>query len=116
EEDIIGIGSGLDHVEVTESLTPQVFAALETHVNNWLTLRFGANKGAFSHVKAEDKTTGETINLSYSNFSMNIGTGVKVGQLQLGGVRANTCRQTRGWIGGGQAGQSFPKVTATYPF
>ena len=36
-----------------------------------------------------DKTTGETINLSYSNFSMNIGTGVKVGQLQLDAVLAN---------------------------
>lgn len=116
EEDIIGIGSGLDHVTVTESLTPQVFAALETHVNNWLTLRFGANKGAFSHVKAEDKTTGETINLSYSNFSMNIGTGVKVGQLQLDAVLANNFPQTLGWIGSGQAGQYFPKVTATYPF
>jgi hypothetical protein len=121
EEDLFGLAGaaglvGTDHVEITESLMPQVFAALESHVNNWLTLRFGANKGAFQHVKVDDKTTGETENLSLATFAMHIGAGVKVGQLQLDAVLANNFPQTMGWVGSGIPGTYFPKVTATYPF
>ncbi|MGH7742263.1 MAG: hypothetical protein ACRENS_09605, partial [Candidatus Eiseniibacteriota bacterium] len=47
EEDLFGLVGANNHAVITESLMPQLFAALETHVNNWLTLRFGANKGAF---------------------------------------------------------------------
>jgi len=114
---ITGMAPG-DHVVLTESLMPQLFAALETHVNNWLTLRFGANKGAFQHIKVEDKTPGatETQNLSFSSFAMNIGAGVKVGQLQLDAVLANNFPQNMGWLGSGVAQTYFPKVTATYPF
>ena len=120
-EDLFGLAGaagmvGTDHIEVTESLMPQVFAALESHVNNWLTLRFGANKGAFQHVKVDDKTTGETQNLSFSSFDMHIGAGVKLGQLQLDAVLANNFPQNLGWLGSGLAQTYFPKVTATYPF
>jgi hypothetical protein len=120
-EDLFGLmaAAGLppaDHATITETLSPQVFGALETHINNWLTLRFGANKGAFQHVKLEDKVTGETQNLSLSSFNMNIGAGVKLGQLQLDAVLANNFAQNLGWVGSGIAGSYFPKVTASYAF
>src|SRR5262249_18465029 len=58
QENLFGLGIAGnpafdDTLEITESFTPQVFAALETHVNSWLTLRFGANKGAFEKLKVE---------------------------------------------------------------
>jgi len=116
EEDVLG--TGFDHGEITESLMPQVFAALETHVNSWLTLRFGANKGAFYKVKQEDDDTPAEVEATASPFNMNIGAGVKLGTLQLDAILANNFPQTLGWVGSGvaNAGGYFPKVTATYTF
>ena len=111
-----GVG---DTLKTTETLSPQVFAALETHVNNWLTLRFGANKGAYSKVKVEDLgISGEEINLNRSAFNMNLGAGVKLGTLQLDTVLNNAFPQTLGgWFSNLPGGFiSFPKVTATYAF
>jgi len=123
QEDLFGLAAAagmgaFDNIHATESLFPQIFAALETHVNSWLTLRFGANKGAFQSVKIEDKTAGatETQTLSFSSFQMHIGAGVKVGQLQLDAVLADNLPQNMGWLGSGIAQSYFPKVTATYPF
>ncbi len=101
--------------KATESLAPEVFAALETHVNNWLTLRFGARKGAYDKVKFEP-TGGGNTEITSSPFQMNIGAGVKLGTLQLDAILANNFPQTLGWLGSGQAGTYFPKVTATYSF
>ncbi len=121
QEDLFDLqdNSGLasDTLKATETIMPQVFAALETHINSWLTLRFGAQKGAFHKVKLESKGyTKETQTMSFSSFNMNIGAGVKLGQLQLDAILANNFPQTLGWLGSGQVGTYFPKVTATYPF
>jgi len=116
EEDVFGLGIG-DDVEVTETLAPQVFAALETHVNNWLTLRFGANKGAFETLEAKDRTTDEDIDVSLSSFTMMLGAGVKLGTLQLDAVLNDSFPQTLGGFWSQASNYiSFPKVTATYAF
>jgi len=69
-EDLFGIAGGLgtasDSLDITETITPNVFMALETNVNNWLTLRMGANKGAFSTIKAEDRSRSETQKFNQS--------------------------------------------------
>jgi hypothetical protein len=114
EEDALGVG--FDNGTLTESMMPQVFAALETHVNSWLTLRFGASKGAFYRIKAEDNDTPSEVEITASPFSMNIGAGVKLGTLQLDAILADNFPQTLGWIGSGQPGTYFPKVSATYAF
>ena len=114
--DVFGVGLP-DTAKVTERILPQLFAALETHVNHWLTLRFGANKGAFQKVKVDDETAGGgTAELTFASFNMNIGAGVKVGSLQLDEILSNDFPQNMGWIGSGIAKSYFPKVTATYPF
>src|SRR5207249_4595966 len=41
EKDDFGPASATDAFKETETFAPQVFAALETHVNSWLTVRFG---------------------------------------------------------------------------
>ena len=116
EEDLFGLVGANQHAVITESLMPQLFAALETHVNNWLTLRFGANKGAFQNLKIENKITGETTKQALSSFTMNLGAGVKVGSLQFDALVAPNFFQNLGWVGSGVAGSYFPKVTATYAF
>ena len=121
EQDVFGLAvpAGFDpNSKITETLAPQVFAALETHVNRWLTLRFGANQGAYSHLKFENQGTApaHTLEITHSAFHMNLGAGVKVGTLQLDAVLANNFAQTLGWVGSGIANTYFPKVTATYAF
>jgi hypothetical protein len=127
QEDVLGIaaaaaGLGIvglgDTLTVTESLTPQVFAALETHVNNWLTLRFGANKGMFQKIKVEDQGRQRTVEANFADFNMNLGAGVKLGTLQLDAVLNNLFPQTLGGFFSNDPGGfiSFPKVTATYAF
>lgn len=101
--------------KATETIAPEVFSSLETHVNNWLTLRFGARKGAYDKVKAEP-TGGGNAEITSSPFTMNIGAGVKLGTLQLDAILNTAFPQTLGWLGSGIAGVYFPKVTATYSF
>lgn len=111
---------GAANTDITETMSPRVFAALETHVNSWLTVRTGASKGALAKVKTEPQTPGgTTTQTTSSTFDMNIGCGVKLGTLQLDAVLAdNSFQFANGLLGGANPspGGFFPKVTATYSF
>jgi hypothetical protein len=112
----VGTGANTD---ITESMFPRMFAALETHVNPWLTLRMGASKGAFQKIKFEPRAANSTTEeITTTSFDMNIGAGVKLGTLQLDAVLAdNTFQFSNGLLGGTTpTGGFFPKVTATYSF
>jgi hypothetical protein len=106
--------------KASEIIAPEVFAALETHINNWLTLRFGANKGAYRKTKVEPASPptgpGGTEEITDSPFDMQIGAGVKLSTLQLDAILDTFFPQTMGWLGSGIARVYFPKVTATYAF
>ena len=103
--------------EETETYAPQVFAALETHVNSWLTLRFGANKGAWYSIEDQDSTVPNNIKFKGSDFNMHLGAGVKVGNLQLDAILADDFPNNLPYfISGNQTSDMFTKVTATYPF
>jgi len=113
----------VDNKEITENLAPLLFAALETHVNSWLTLRFGANKAAFSKTKGDPRVATDTkIETTSTSFDMSLGAGVKVGTLQFDAVVADDFYSNLGWLGSGNSssttgnGGYFPKVTATYSF
>lgn len=115
QEDLYGLGFG-DTLELTESFMPQMFAALETHVNSWLTLRFGANKGAYEKVKIE-LPNGDNLELRASSFSMNLGAGLKFGNLHLDAVLDDRFpNRLPYFISGDTTTDMFAKVTATYPF
>jgi hypothetical protein len=126
EYDIFGLSSSFglsDDLEITETLTPIVFMALETHVSNAVTLRFGAQKGAVENIELKDRsaapspTADEKITITQASFEMSLGAGVKVGALQLDAELNNAFPHTLGGFFS-QASNfiSFPKVTATYPF
>ncbi len=115
EADIFGFG--FDNGDITETFTPQVFAALETHVNNWLTLRFGGNKGAWHNIEVNDKSTPGSFTIHDSPFSMSLGAGVKVGSLQLDAIMNDAFPHNGlNFISGNTTSPLFPKVTATYSF
>lgn len=115
QEDLFGLGFG-DTLEVTESFTPQLFAALETHVNSWLTLRFGANKGAWEKLKIEG-TGGDVLEFTNSSFNMNLGAGLKFGNLQLDAILDDRFpNRLPYFISGDSTSDMFAKVTATYPW
>jgi hypothetical protein len=108
-----------EKIKDTESIMPTLFAALETHVNSWLTLRFGGRKGVFYSTKHENNavtpTTEEKIN--NSPFQFFTGAGVKLGTLQFDATLAQDFFQTPSNYALGNASVPlFPKVTATYTF
>ncbi|NOT32544.1 MAG: hypothetical protein HOP12_00050 [Candidatus Eisenbacteria bacterium] len=112
-----GFGSGADPGTIQETIYPQVFAALETHVNNWLTLRFGANKGVFRAVEVDDSATPANYTVHNSPFSMALGAGVKVGNLQLDGVLNDNFAHNGLFFFSGVSQEAVAsRITATYAF
>ena len=127
QRDVFGLSTvpGLfvgDNSEITETLAPQLFAALETHVNSWLTLRFGANKGAFEKVKITNNDPAPVNppikqEITLSTFHMNLGAGLKFGNLQLDAVLDNQFpNHLPYFISGDVTSNTFTKVTASYPW
>jgi len=117
DTDAFGLGlltvSGLPVDKAEESIYPQIFAALETHVNPWLTVRFGATNDAFVQQKftgpaGEEKDT-------FSRFDMQLGCGVKLGGLQFDAIMDPDFYNRITNVGSDSA-PGFGKVTATYAF
>ncbi len=101
---------------ITESITPQFFAALETHVNSWLTLRMGANKGVFYSQKLVTAGT-EVQKASGSPFQMSLGAGLKLSTLQVDATLSQQFPHNMPYfISGESTANMFPKVSATYAF
>jgi hypothetical protein len=115
QRDVFGLG--FTRGTVTETFTPEIFAALETHVNPWLTLRFGADKGAWHSVKEDDTATPLNHRWENSPFFMTLGAGIKLGTLQLDAVLNDHIAQNGLYLLSGSANTPLAsKVTATYAF
>lgn len=130
---VVGNKEKADPNEYTETIMPNLFMALETHLNSWLTFRAGAQQSVFESYK--EKTTGNTTTEKYSYFSFNMGTTVKLGNVQFDAVLDpaffnNPFAQLTGgtnvafgqyyYYGGDRAaggpnyGTVFPQVSLTY--
>jgi len=108
---------GLSDYKYEDSYMPTLFAALETHVNSWLTLRFGAMQGAFYTEKTTNNITKNVTKDHYSWFNMMLGAGVKLGTLQLDAtLDPDFVHNGPYLISGESTSTMFPKVTATYTF
>jgi hypothetical protein len=99
-----------------ETFYPNVFAGLETHVNNWLTVRFGARNAALYSLRTETGAT--TTTDKHHVFNFNMGAGVKLGSLMLDatldqGFWNNPVSSVWNSSGGPDP---FPHVSATYSF
>lgn len=110
--------------EYNDTYVPVLFAALETRVNPWLTLRFGAQQGAFYSWEYKNNDTdyyGDAYTGSekyhHSWFSMNLGAGVKLGTLMLDAtLNEDFVHNGPYLISGESTSYLFPKVSATYTF
>ena len=120
-----------DGGEETETFMPNVFLALETHLNPWLTFRAGAQNAMF--YSFTDKFTGGEDKYKEHFFTFNLGTTVKMGNLVFDATLdpaflQNPFAQLMGGTNafyygaygpsdrptGGPAGFVFPQVSATY--
>lgn len=104
--------------KMEESIYPQLFAALETHVNPWLTLRFGANQDVMAKIKGDPITVSPSTpnqTVSFSRFQMELGCGVKVGGLQFDAIMEPDFYNEISHFGALNAPE-FVKVTGTYAF
>lgn len=109
------VGAGAKN-ELTETFYPNAFMALETHVNSWLTLRFGAQNAVLYSVKLETGATTTTIKTHA--FTYNMGAGVKVGSCMLDATLAPGFwnNPVAGVWNNGLGTDPFPRVSATYSF
>jgi hypothetical protein len=83
----VGNKEKMDTDEYTESLMPNIFMALETHLNSWLTFRAGAQQSVFATYKHKDSSVGGvTTSSKGSDFSFAMGTTVKLGNVQFDAV------------------------------
>lgn len=121
-------------VTTTTTTMPAIFAALEMHVNPWLTLRLGAKQGVFCSTKTENAAgttythdvTGQHVPTSslptettrqYSPFTMEVGAGFKFGTLQVDAtLNPDFVHNGPYLISGETTSGMFPKVSATYTF
>lgn len=103
--------------KVEETILPQVFAALETHVNPWLTLRFGAQNDANVVWKWTPfaGSGAPTEKDTFADYTMSLGMGVKVGGLQFDAIADDNFYNNITHLGADNA-PGFGKVTATYAF
>lgn len=70
----------------TETFMPNVFMALETHINPWLTFRAGAQSAMFYSYKDETTNPSSEYTEKANYFNFNLGTTVKLGNLTLDAV------------------------------
>lgn len=103
---------------LSETYYPNVFMALETHTNSWLTLRFGAQNAMMYSVKNETGAPTVTQTLKLHAFSFNLGATAKVGSLAFDAVlQPNFYNNPVGaTFNNGLGNNPFTRVSATYSF
>jgi len=114
-EETIGTGA---KDESNETFYPNAFAGIETHVNSWLTLRFGAQNAVLYSIKNEQGNPTVTQTVKQHVFSYNMGAGVKLSSLMLDATLAPGFwnNPVSGVWNNGLGGAPFPRVSATYSF
>ncbi len=102
---------------ISETFYPNVFMALETHVNSWLTLRFGAQNALMYSIKLEGTGASDPTTVKTHTFSYDMGAGVKLGSLQMDAtLQPNFWSNPIANSWNNPGGQPFGRVSATYSF
>jgi len=111
------VGAGAKN-ETNETFYPNAFAGIETHVNSWLTLRFGAQNAVLYSIKNEAGNPTVTQTVKQHVFSYNMGAGVKLSSLMLDATLAPGFwnNPVSGVWNNGLGVAPFPRVSATYSF
>ncbi|HEY6196493.1 MAG TPA: hypothetical protein VI504_15785 [Candidatus Eisenbacteria bacterium] len=104
--------------EARETYYPNVFMGLETHVNSWLALRFGAQNAMMYSLKTETGSPVVTVTQKLHQFTFNMGAGVKVGSLAFDATLTPQywTNPVGATFNNGLGANPFPRVSATYSF
>jgi hypothetical protein len=105
--------------EINETFYPNLFAGLESHVNSWLTLRFGAQNAVMYSVRAEQAgNPALPLTIKEHDFTYNMGAGTKIGSLMLDATLESGFwnNPVSGVWNNGLGADPFPRVSATYSF
>lgn len=102
----------------TETYYPNVFMALETHTNSWLTLRFGAQNAMMYSFKQETGAPVVTTTNKAHAFNFNLGATAKVGSLAFDAVLTPSFynNPVGATFNNGLGNNPFTRVSATYSF
>jgi hypothetical protein len=103
---------------LNETFYPNLFLAIESHVNSWLTLRFGAQNAVLYSTKSETGSPVQTVTVKDHAFTYNMGAGVKLGTFMLDAtLTPNFWNNPIGAVwNNGLGAAPFPRVSATYSF
>jgi hypothetical protein len=106
--------------DINETFYPNAFLGLETHVNSWLTLRFGAQNAVMYSLKLENSplVPNSPTTIKQHVFNFNMGAGVKLGSLMLDATLAPGFwnNPVAAVWNTGLGTDPFPRVSATYSF
>lgn len=104
------------HAEFEYTTIPNVFAALESNVWSWLTLRVGASKPFFSKLKLTDFTVtpNDVTEIKDSPLQYSVGAGFHLGRIDLDALLNQDWPFTGGWLASGRAETPFSRLSATY--
>ena len=104
--------------ELNETFYPNAFMGIETHVNSWLTLRFGAQNAVLYSLKNQTGAPTVTTTIKEHVFTYNMGAGVKLASLMLDATLAPGFwnNPVSGVWNNGLGSAPFPRVSATYSF
>ena len=104
------------HDEVTYQNMPNIFAALESSLWPWFTVRLGAGRPLFSTFKATDKNGPVDIEtkLKDSPLQYAVGVGFHFNKLDVDAVVNQDFAFTGGWFASGNNETPFSKLSATY--
>ncbi len=101
----------------SETYYPNVFMALETHTNSWLTLRFGAQNAMMYSAKNGSGAPAVTVTDKAHTFSYSIGATVKAGSMAFDAVMNPLFYNNPvGATFNNGLGIPFTRVSATYSF
>lgn len=111
--------AGGPKAEITYTTYPNVFAALESNLWSWFTLRLGASKPWYSKLKLNDVSAGlvggagETI-VKDSPFQYTVGAGFHLGRVDLDAVVNQDFPFSGSYFGSGNSEIPFTQLSATY--
>lgn len=100
------------------TLAPLVFAAIETDATRWLKVRIGANR-ALVNTRTETSNSGSPVTTEKSRtseFNFNLGTGIKLNNLDIDMTLNEEFPFTGGNFLSGSEQAAFTRASATYHF
>jgi hypothetical protein len=94
---------------------PNIFAALESSLWPWFTVRLGAGRPLFSTLTVNDKTTPKVESKAKdSPLQYSVGVGFHFAKLDVDAVVNQNFAFTGGWFSSGNTQVPFSKLSATY--